>query len=387
MQRLIILRYSEIHLKGSNRGFFERHLYDNTIKAIGDITANLHKGGARYIVSDYNVNDEKKLIARLSKVFGFNWLSVALCVKNDVDEILDAVKTFNLSNCTFRVSTRRADKSFPIHSSELSAMAGEILLKNNPNLKVQLESFDKELKIDIREDGFTYIYLDSIKCVGGMPVGTAGKAICLLSGGIDSPVATYKIAKRGATIVGVHFHSYPYTSERAKQKVIDLAKILSQYCGKIKLHFVSFTKVQEEIHKKCNSKFMITIMRRIMMRVTEKLALKNKCKAIVTGESLGQVASQTMEGIMSSNAVVSMPVYRPLIGDDKNDIIDVAKKIGTFDTSILPYEDCCTVFLPKNPIIKPQLESVEAEEAKLDIQQLVDDCLSNYEIIDIEPNI
>ena len=385
MKRLIILRYSEIHLKGGNRGFFEKQLYDNTVKAIEDIKATVSKGGARYIVSDYDNKDEKKLISRLTKVFGFNWLSVALCVENDVETILETVKEFQLSNCTFRVSTRRADKNFPVHSNELSAMAGDIILKQNANAKVDLENFEKELKIDIRENGYTYLYLDDIKCVGGMPVGTAGKAICLLSGGIDSPVASYKIAKRGAIIFGVHFHSYPYTSERAKQKVVDLAKILSQYCGKFKLIFVSFTKVQEEIHKNCNSKFMITIMRRIMMRIAESLAQKFKCKAIVTGESLGQVASQTMEGIMSSNAVVKMPVYRPLIGDDKNDIIAVSKNIGTFETSILPYEDCCTVFLPRNPIIKPKLEDVEAEEAKLNIENLVKDCLNCIEIIDITP--
>lgn len=385
MERLIILRYSEIHLKGGNRGYFERFLYDNTVKAIEDIPAKVDKGGARYIVSDYDIKDEKKLISRLTKVFGFNWLSVALSVDSTKENILEAVKEFKFSDCTFRVSTRRADKNFPIHSSEFSAMVGEIVLNNNKNLSVKLENFDKELKIDIRENGKTYVYMDSIKCVGGMPTGTAGNAISLLSGGIDSPVATYKIAKRGAKIVGLHFHSYPYTSERAKQKVIDLAKILSQYCGKMKLIFVNFKKVQEEIHKNCNPDYMITIMRRIMMRITEELAHRRKCKAIVTGESLGQVASQTMEGIMSTNAVVNMPIYRPLIGDDKNDIIEVAKQIGTFDTSILPYEDCCTVFLPRNPIIKPRLEAVEAEEAKLDIDALVKECLETYEVMNIEP--
>ena len=384
MERLIILRYSEIHLKGANRGFFERALYDNTVRAINGIKATVDKGGARYIVKDYDVVDEKKLISKLTKVFGFNWLSVALCVDNSVDSILDAVKEFKIPNGTFRVTTRRADKDFPIHSNELSARIGEIVLKNNPNTKVKLENFDKELTVDIRENGKTFLYLDSIKCVGGMPTGSAGKTICLLSGGIDSPVAAYKIAKRGAKIYGIHFHSYPYTSERAKQKVIDLAKVLAQYCGDFKLYFVSFTKVQEEIHKKCNSKFMITIMRRIMMRITEKLAYKLKCKAIVTGESLGQVASQTMEGIISSNSVVSLPVYRPLIGDDKNDIIDVAKEIGTFDISILPYEDCCTVFLPRNPIIKPRLESVLIEESKINVDELVKDCLQNIEIIQIK---
>ena len=384
MERLIILRYSEIHLKGANRGFFERFLLDNTIKAIEDIPAEVSKGGARYIVSNYNVKDEKKLISRLTKVFGFNWLSIAVAVESDVDKILEAVQQIKLNDCTFRVSVRRADKNFPINSTEFSAKVGGVILKNNQNLKVKLENFDKEVIVDIRENGYTYIYLESIKCVGGMPTGSAGKAITLLSGGIDSPVATYKIAKRGAKIFGVHFHSYPYTSERAKQKVIDLAKILSQYCGKIKLIFISFTKVQEEIHRKCHPNYMITIMRRIMMRVTEQLAHKYKCKAIVTGESLGQVASQTMEGIMSTNAVVNTPIFRPLIGDDKNDIIDIAKEIGTFDTSILPYEDCCTVFLPKNPVIKPNLETVANEESKLDIDSLVKECLATYEVVEIK---
>lgn len=384
MSRVIILRYSEIHLKGSNRGFFERFLMDNTQKAIAGINAKVEKGGARYIVSEYVPEDEGKLVSRLTKVFGFNWLSIAESVENDAEKILERVKEIKLSNCSFRVTTRRADKNFPHHSAQFSAMVGEVILNNNDNLKVDLEHFDREVKVDIRENGQTFIYLDSVKCAGGMPTGCAGKAICLLSGGIDSPVAIYKIARRGAKIFAVHFHSYPYTSERAKLKVIELAKILSQYCGKIKLSFVSFTKVQEEIHRKCNPDYMITIMRRIMMRVTERLAIKNKCKVIVTGESLGQVASQTMEGITSSNSVVKMPVLRPLIGDDKDDIIEVANKIGTFETSILPYEDCCTVFLPKNPIIKPSLLRVEEEEAKIDVDALVNECLHNYETIIIE---
>lgn len=384
MNRVIILRYSEIHLKGANRGFFERFLMENTQKAIAGINAKVEKGGARYIVSEYDLKDENKLIARLTKVFGFNWLSVAECVENSPEKILECAKNIRISNCSFRVTTRRADKKFEIPSAKFSAMVGDVILNNNENLKVDLENFDEEVKVDIRENGQTFVYLHSIKCAGGMPTGCAGKAICLLSGGIDSPVAMYKIARRGAKIFAVHFHSYPYTSERAKLKVVELAKILSQYCGKIKLTFVSFTKVQEEIHRKCNPDYMITIMRRIMMRVTEHLAHKNRCKVIVTGESLGQVASQTMEGITSSNSVVKMPVLRPLVGDDKDDIIEVAKKIGTFETSILPYEDCCTVFLPKNPIIKPNLWQVEEEEAKLDVDALVNECLSNLEVIEVE---
>ena len=384
MNRVIILRYSEIHLKGANRGFFERFLMQNTQKAIADIKARVEKGGARYIVSEYDLKDENKLISRLTKVCGFNWLSVAECVENSPEKILECAKDIRISNCSFRVTTRRADKKFEIPSAKFSAMVGDVILNNNENLKVDLENFDEEVKVDIRENGQTFVYLHSIKCAGGMPTGCAGKAICLLSGGIDSPVAMYKIARRGAKIFAVHFHSYPYTSERAKLKVVELAKILSQYCGKIKLTFVSFTKVQEEIHRKCNPDYMITIMRRIMMRVTEHLAHKNRCKVIVTGESLGQVASQTMEGITSSNSVVKMPVLRPLVGDDKDDIIEVAKKIGTFETSILPYEDCCTVFLPKNPISKPNLWQVEEEEAKLDVDVLVSECLKNLEVIEVE---
>lgn len=383
MSRVIILRYSEIHLKGANRGFFERFLMENTQKAILDINAKVEKGGARYIISDYDLKDENKLISRLTKVFGFNWLSVAESVENDSEKILECVKKIRLSNCSFRVTTRRADKKFKIPSAKFSAMVGEVILNNNENLKVDLENFDKEVKVDIRENGQTFVYMQSLKCAGGMPTGCAGKAICLLSGGIDSPVAMYKIARRGAKIFAVHFHSYPYTSEKAKMKVTELVKILSQFCGKIKLTFINFTKVQEEIHRKCNPDYMITIMRRIMMRITERLAYKNKCKVIVTGESLGQVASQTMEGITSSNAVVKMPVLRPLIGDDKDDIIDVAKRIGTFDTSILPYEDCCTVFLPRNPIIKPNLCQVEEEEAKLDIDALVNACMRDFEVLEI----
>ena len=384
MNKVIILRYSEVHLKGGNRGFFEKQLLDNTKRALAEFSCKVEKSTSRYIVRNFASDDEKLIINQLRKVFGFNSLSIAIEVDSTKAEILKAVRTFDLNNCTFRVSTKRADKMFETNSKDFSALVGAFVLDNFEGAKVSLESFQKELSIDIRENKKTFLYLDSIQCAGGMPSGCAGRAMCLLSGGIDSPVATYKIARRGANIYALHFHSYPYTSDKAKQKVIDLAKIVASYCGTIKMYVVSITDLQQEIIKKCNKNYMIALMRRVMMRIAERLCHKTGCGAIVTGESLGQVASQTMESIVSSNSVVDLPVYRPLIGDDKDDIIRVAKAIGTFETSILPYEDCCTVFLPDSPVVRPKLEDVEREEKRLDVESIVEECLKNVEYIEIK---
>ena len=317
-------------------------------------------------------------------MFGIYSLSVADEIETNVENIKNYFKTFKLTNTSFRVSVNRADKKFPINSTEFSKIIGEIILDNNENLTVDLHTFKTEVSIDIRENGKTYIFSSIIKGLNGMPVGSAGKGLLLLSGGIDSPVAGYKIAQRGMIVDGLHFHSFPYTSENAKNKVISLAKLIKPYTHLKRLFIVSFTKIQEEIHKHCDGDYMITIMRRIMMRIAERISNEFGYKAIITGESLGQVASQTIESITSTNSVLDkIPVLRPLIAFDKDETIDIANKINTYETSILPYEDCCTVFLPKNPIIKPKLDKVKLEEDKLDVENLIENAIKNIEIVEI----
>ena len=267
---------------------------------------------------------------------------------------------------------------------ELSAeIGGRILEKYGKDLYVDVKKPKNILKIDIRENGQSLIYKDVIKGVGGMPVGSSGKGFLMLSGGIDSPVAGYMMAKRGMKLAAVHFHSYPYTGEAAKEKVITLGKMISEYSAGMTLYVVKFTEIQEEIHKKCSEEFMITMMRRFMMRITERLANYHGGQAIITGESLGQVASQTTESITSSNSVVTMPVFRPLIAFDKLETIEIANKIGTYETSILPYEDCCTVFLPKFPAIKPRMDRVLKEESRLDVEELIKRAMQNVEVIEL----
>ncbi len=383
MEKVILLRYGEIHLKGLNRGFFEKFLIENIKKAISFSGATIKKIAGRYVVCDFNEENQEQIIEKLQKVFGLHSLSVALKLKTDIDEIKKFCAELVLNNGTFKVVVRRADKRFPIKSMEFAKELGGLILDNNPNLKVDVHTPEVEVKVDIREDGWTYISFQDIMCFGGMPVGTAGKGMLLLSGGIDSPVASFYMAKRGMIINAVHFYSFPYTSLQAKEKVIRLAKKMSEFCGHINLHFISFTKVQEEINRLCDNNYMIILMRRIMMRIAQKLSRKVGANAIITGENLGQVASQTIESITATNAVVSMPVFRPLIGFDKVEIIEVAKKIGTYDISIEPFEDCCTVFLPKKPVTRPKIEDVLEQEKKLDIEKLISQCLESCELIKI----
>lgn len=384
-KNVILIRYSEIHLKGGNRSYFEKALLKNIKLALENITCMVSRFNSRYFVSDYDSNDQDLIIAQLQTVFGIHSMSIATQIKSDKTLLFNYFKDFSLMSNTFKVDTTRADKSFPLGSMEISRELGSIILENNPNLKVDLHNPEKIIYVDIRENGFTYIFSDYIKGLGGMPVGTAGKGLVLLSGGIDSPVAAFKISKRGMNIMGIHFHSFPYTSEQAKNKVVSLACKVKPYTQIYKLICIPFTKVQEEIHKHCDPEFMITIMRRFMVRIAEKVAQIYKCKALITGESLGQVASQTIESITSTNSVAKeIPILRPLICMDKEEIVEIAKQIDTFETSILPYEDCCTVFLPKYPVIKPKLEKVLKEESKLNVDELVDYCVNNLEEIIIK---
>ena len=384
LEKIIVIRYSEIFLKGKNFDFFETKLYDNIVEKLSNFDLNVVRVNKRFLVENYNKKDERKIINSLLTVFGICSISPAVKIDTDLKKIDDYVSSIKLSQNSFRVTINRADKRFPITSIDYSKSLGSIVLRNNPNIMVDLHNPEVTVFVDIRENGFTFVYTDVIEARGGMPVGTSGKGLALLSGGIDSPVAMYMMAKRGMSLGALHFHSYPYTSENAKQKVIKLAKLVSAYSGGFKLYIVSFTKIQEAIHKFCDGDFMITIMRRIMFRIAERIAKQNKYQCIVTGENLGQVASQTVESMTVTNAVVKdLPVFRPLISFDKEDISKIAKDINTFETSILPYEDCCTVFLPKHPVIKPKIEKCEKEESKLDIEALINDALSHVEIVEI----
>lgn len=385
MKNVILLRFGELYLKGKNKGYFERTLLNNIKEVLKDYDLSVVKISGRYLITDFDEMDYDSIVKKLTKVFGLISLSKATEIETSKENIENFLSNFKTSAKTFRVSVKRADKTFDVPSNEYERYLGGIVLKANHHLKVKLRDAELELVVEIRENKKTYILTESIPCAGGMPFGTSGKALVMLSGGIDSPVAAYQMAKRGLELVGLHFHSFPYTSAQAKEKVISLAKILTNYTMRFKLICCPFTQIQEEIHKHCAPEFMITIMRRIMMRICERVCTNLGLGAIITGESLAQVASQTIESINVTNAAqTTYPVFRPLIGMDKSDIIEISRNIGTFETSILPYEDCCTVFLPKNPVIKPHMDKVLKEEAKLNIAELVENALSNLEYIDIE---
>ena len=393
MKEVILLRYGEIHLKGRNRKFFENILLDNIKKSLKNIECKVLQISGRYLVTDFDSSNKHKIIQKMKNVFGLVSLSCAWEIKTEQKEIEKlSLKFFekiseniDLKNSSFKVSVNRADKKFPIHSDEFGAHIGGVILEKFENLKVNLRKPKIELIIEIRENGFTYILTEKIACVGGMPVGCSGQGLLMLSGGIDSPVAGYLMAKRGLILNAVHFFSFPYTSLQAKEKVLELARILSEYSYKIRLFMVPFTKIQEQIHSNCNEDYMITIMRRIMFRISENICKQHNIDVIITGENLGQVASQTIESITVFNEIVKeKPILRPVIAFDKYEIINISRQIGTYETSILPYEDCCTVFLPKNPIIKPKLDKVQKQESFLDINGLIDEAIQSTEIIMIE---
>lgn len=382
MEKVIIIRYCELYLKGKNRGYFERLFAVNIERSLKGIRHELRRKSGRYLIEGFEEDDVDRILSKLCKVFGIHTLSVAYKVSSDFDNIYAAARLVAPVCGTFKVETHRADKSFPMNSMQLSAAIGGRLLDDVKSLTVDVHSPEYVVNIDVREDGTSLVFGSFIKGAGGMPVGSAGKGLLLISGGIDSPVAGHMIAKRGMSLDCVHFHSYPYTNMQAKEKVIDLAKVLSEYACGMNLHVIKVTHIQEEIHKKCNGEYMVTLLRRFMMRIAEKIAESCGAQCIITGESLGQVASQTIEGMTSSNAVIErLPVLRPLCGFDKNEIIERSKDIGTYDISILPYEDCCTVFLPKHPVTRPKMEDVLSEEAKIDVQALVAEALSTLELI------
>ncbi len=389
MDKVISVSFGEIALKGQNRYFFENKLVRNIKKIANGIgPTKVYKEQSKiYIEVEEEYQDE--LIKRLRRIFGIVNISPSYRIEKDIDEIkkrsLELLEeTRNKRDIkTFKVAVNRADKKFQPNSVELAKEVGAYILNNSEGLTVDVHNPDVYVYIDIRS--LCYIYTDKIKAFGGLPVGTNGKGLLLLSGGIDSPVAGFLIAKRGVEISAVHYHSYPFTSERAEEKVKTLAEILTNYCGKIKLFSVNLLNIQKNINEKCPEDEMTIISRRFMMRIAEKIALQEEIDALITGESLGQVASQTIKGIHVTNSSVNIPVLRPLIGMDKVEITEISKEIGTFETSILPFEDCCTVFLPKHPVTRPKLEDIEESEKALDVEELVDEAIDKMEVYEIRP--
>lgn len=379
MEKVIIIRYAEIHLKGKNRGYFEKVFAVNLERAMRGIRHELHRTSGRYLMANFPEERAEEIEERIARVFGVHSYSEGFCVPNDLESIFAAAKAVSPKEGTFKVQTHRADKKYPLTSMELSAEIGGRLLGEFPSLKVDVHEPQHTVFLDIRENGTALVFGKFERGAGGMPVGTSGKGLLLISGGIDSPVAGYMMAKRGMRVEFLHFHSYPYTNEGAKEKVKELAKLLSRYTTTAKLTTLNVAHIQEEIHSKCAAELNVTLLRRFMFRLAEEIARGNGLQCLITGESLGQVASQTIEGITSSNAVVSLPVLRPLIGFDKDEIVSVAKRIGTYETSVLPFEDCCTVFLPEFPAIKPKLSFIEEEEKKLDAASLIAEALTTRE--------
>ena len=382
MEKVVIIRYSEIHLKGKNRGYFERVFSQNIEKSLKGVKHETHRLSGRYLIEGFDEWETEVILDRLKRVFGIHSYSVALKTASDMQHIFAAAKEVCSISGSFKVVSHRADKSFPLNSMQISAEIGGRLLSENKNISVDVHNPQFTINIDVRENGTTLVFNEFFKGAGGMPVGTSGKGLLLISGGIDSAVAGHMIAKRGMSLECIHYHSYPYTNLQARDKVIELAGVLAKYTCGIKLHIVSVTHIQEEIHKKCNGEYMVTILRRFMMRIAEKIAARCGAQCLITGESLGQVASQTIEGMTSSNSVIdNLPVLRPLCGFDKDEIIERSRNIGAYEISIQPFEDCCTVFLPKHPVIKPSLKTVIEEEEKLDVQALLNEALSSVETV------
>ncbi|HDO9771129.1 TPA: tRNA 4-thiouridine(8) synthase ThiI [Clostridioides difficile] len=386
---ILIVKYGEIGVKGKNRYIFENRLIRNIrnmLKPIGRFNVYKEYGRIYVDLEDY---DYEEVIEEVRKVFGIVGVCPGVRAKKDYDTLKEIAlkmleEKIEAGYKTFKVESRRGDKSFGLTSQEMSMdIGGYLLSKVGDRINVDVRNPEVKIKCEYREF-HTMVYSDTIPGYGGLPLGTNGGAMSLLSGGIDSPVATWMVAKRGMEVEAVHFHSYPFTSERSQEKVKDLAKILAKYCGRVRLHKVNILEIQKAIGENCNEEEATILSRRFMMRIAQRLSEKRHCDALITGESIGQVASQTIQGLTCTNAVVDLPVFRPLIAMDKSDIVDIAKKIGTFETSILPEEDCCSVFSPRKPVTKPRLEKIEKSETALDIEKLVQDAIDKIEVEDIE---
>jgi len=379
VREVLLVRFGEVHLKGANRPYFLRMLTENVRHSVKDLNAKVWLADSRIYVAE--IDDVMEAAERVKKVFGVYSVSPALETEKDIDQIGEAcIKMMADKSGTFKVIGRRSDKQFPMQSNQLGAEMGHRILESNPDLTVDVHEPEIKLHVEVRD--MAYICCEEIMGAGGMPIGTGGKATLLLSGGIDSPVAGYSIMRRGVKISSVHFESPPYTGERAKEKVLSLAEKLGQFQGGMQVAVVPFTRIQLEIHEKCPDELGTVLMRRFMMRIAERIATENfKGQALITGENLAQVASQTMDAIVCTDMVVGMPIFRPLIGLDKLDIIREAEKIDTYETSILPYEDCCTVFTPRHPNTKPKPKYCERAEEKLDMDALIEEAIAQTRII------
>ena len=381
---VIVCSYGEIHLKGANRGFFLRTLMKNIRQVLPEFV-KAEVTDTRVLVT--NFIDSKPIVDQLKKVFGLTWIRICESINfqkpEDILNYLSAVKI----NGTFKVVVNRADKNFPIKSPVFAPQCGDIILKNNSQAKVDVQNPNTVVQVEIRHNGIAYISTGVERGLGGLPVGVSGRAICLISGGIDSPVAAFLAMKRGLAVDFVHFTTPPYTSELALQKVVSLCKQVNSFGNTGNLYVVPFTEIGSEIQKHCHNEFTITLMRRFMIALSEKIGVEHKADCIITGENLAQVASQTIQGITSNNFVAQqLPILRPLICFDKDEIINIAKQIETFQISILPYEDCCTVFVPSHPTIKPNLQVVLAEEQKLNFKELVENCYQKVECKNLQNN-
>lgn len=389
MYNILIVKYGEIGVKGKNRYIFENKLIKNVkniLKPIGKF--NVYKEYGRIYV-DLDGYDYEEVVEEVKKVFGIVGVCPAVRAEKDYNLLKELAlkmleEKIEQGYKSFKVDSRRGDKDFKLTSQEMSLDIGGYLVSQVKD-KIAVDVRNPEVKIhcELRQN-HVMVYSDTIPGYGGLPLGTNGRAMSLLSGGIDSPVASWMVAKRGMELECIHFHSYPFTSEKSQEKVRDLAQILAKYCGRVRLHKVNMLEIQKSIGLNCKDEEMTIISRRFMMRIAERVAESRHCDALVTGESIGQVASQTIQGLTCTNASVKMHVFRPLIAMDKTEIIEVAQKIGTFETSILPEEDCCTVFSPKKPVTKPKLDRIEKSENKLDVEKLIQDAIDNIEVEDIE---
>ncbi|SCI01646.1 MULTISPECIES: tRNA uracil 4-sulfurtransferase ThiI [unclassified Romboutsia] len=389
MYNILIVKYGEIGVKGKNRYLFENKLVKNVknmLKPLGKFDVYKEYGRIYVNLEDY---DYEEVAEEVRKVFGIVGVCPAIRAEKDYDKLKELAlqvleEKIESGAKTFKVESKRGDKDFKFTSQEMSIdIAGYLVSKVHDRIGVDIRNPETKIICEYRQN-HVMVYSDTVPGYGGLPLGTNGRAMSLLSGGIDSPVASWMVAKRGMEIEAIHFHTYPFTSEKSQEKVRDLARILSKYCGRLRLHKVNILEIQKAIGMNCNDEEMTIISRRFMMQIAQRVAESRRCDALVTGESIGQVASQTIQGLTCTNASVTMPVFRPLIAMDKTEIIDIAQKIGTFETSILPEEDCCSVFAPKKPVTKPRLERIEKSESKLDVEKLIQDAIDNIEVEDIE---
>ena len=390
MNKVILIKYGELTTKKSNRKFFINTLYNNVLKKLKDLDVIISKDMSRMYI-EYDSINENLVLKRIGEIFGIHAYEIAYKVETDKDNILDTIKevlssNIDNNNYTFKVETKRSYKKFSMDSMECNHFFGSFILKNFSNLKVDVHNPNIVVHVEIREK-YSYVYLNEYKGIGGYPVGTLGRGLLMLSGGIDSPVAGYLALKRGIKLDLVYFEAIPHTSLEARNKVIELSKKLSIYGGEMRLIIVPFTKLQETIYQNVDGNYSITIMRRMMYRIMEKLALRFKGLVIINGESIGQVASQTLTSMNVINSVTNIPVIRPVACFDKLEIIDLSKKIDTYDISILPYEDCCTVFVPRHPVINPVLSECIKMESKFDYEALIDEIIENLNIIKINEDM